>query len=602
MKDSISSQSMDGQGNEAIHAKPTRRICLFAGYSPDGRIHDYVLYYVSQLAELSDVHYFADCDLNDGELEKLAPYVRSAVGFRHEEYDFGSWQRLIESIGWSSIMAYDELVICNDSCYGPIFPLGEVFGKMGSEKVDFWGMTESPELLTTHLQSYFLVFGSRILNSDILRFFFSGVRRQREYWNYVVKYELAITRMLANEGYKFASYLQVETEINATTFPMTLVRDFRFPFIKIKSFTTPETNLNEPIDGLELLLEQRTSYDVSMIRAHLEVVAPNFESRIVRRLDGVPTPPNPAKPVRILIHLHLEHLEETPYFISKLIHIRAEFDLYVTVLRIESLAAAQISSFDERATIIELPNGCDDVVAFLHVIELADLQNYEYVLKLHSMGIRFDQGKLEDCDLYAYGWRNTLVEALLESEAVFHRHLAGMKGNLKKGMTASSQLLSAEMREATEEKKSLVEAWTQEMSLRPAAESSPIVIGRMFLMRASLCSPLLSLDYRKIESARSEGWLAAETLEHAFEKIFALLLDHGNATVGRPDIRTGPDPAKPSAVHSSAVSRRPGKLLHHLQFRYLQLGKWIGIYDKEQHKRLRQMLKLEMQKPDESPP
>jgi lipopolysaccharide biosynthesis protein len=383
---------------------------------------------------------------------------------------------------------------------------------------------------------------------------------------------------------------------------MTLVRDFHFPFIKIKSFTTPETNLNEPVDGLEVLLEQKTAYDVSLVRSHLKVVAPDFESRITRRFDGVPTPPNPTKPVRILVHLHLEHLEETPYFVSKLIHIRTEFDLYVTVLRLDPLVSAQIMSFDQGATIIELPDVGDDVLAFLHVIKLADLNNYGYVIKMHSTGIRFDHGKLADCDLYAYGWRNALVDALLESEALFQRHLAEMNGNPRTGMTASPLLLSAEMREATEEKKSLVSAWTREMSLRPAAETSPVVIGRMFLMRAPLCSPLLSLDSRKIELARSEGRLAAETLEHAFEKILALLLDHGNATVGKPNIRTGPDPIKQPAEHSRAVSRRPGKLRHCLQFRYLKFGQRIGIYDKEQYKSLRRILKLEILEPDEGPP
>jgi len=593
---------MDTRRNTPIHSTPRRRICLFAGYSADGYIHDYVVYYISQLAKISEVHYLADCEMREGQLEKLAPYVISAKGYRHEKYDFGSWQELIHHIGWNTIEDFDELILCNDSCYGPLYPLDSVFETMESKNVDFWGMTESSELLTRHLQTYFVVFGKKIVCSELLKHFFSEVRKQQEFWDYVVKYEIFITQMLVNQGYKFEAFLKAKSEINTTTFPKSIIRDFDFPFIKIKSFTAPETNLNELVGGLESLVGADKSYDTSLIRAHLESVAPDYEARISQRFAGAPVIPVPTRPLKILVHLHLEHPEEAAYFISRLANICCDFDLYVTAPQMNALTTAQFKSFDDRTTLIELPHVGNEALAFLHVIHLARLDEYDHFLKMHSMGIRFDHQKLLGANLYAYGWRNTLVETLLESEAAFRRHLVELDGNRKTGMIASTLLLAPSTREASEDKDHLVETWAQAMKLKPKLDPAPIVAGRMFLMRTSLCLPLRSLDLPGIEREFNEGRLTAETLEHALEKILALLLDHGHATVlnaGSPDTVETPG----TVTERTGIMAMPkSKLQLYLHLGYVKIGKWARIYDKEQYRlmksAIRKMIKSSGGNPD----
>lgn len=582
------SQSILGS-TQILPAK--RRICFFAGFNADGIIHEYVVYYISQLADICDVHYLADCEMGDGQLEKLAPYVKSARGYRHEKYDFGSWQELASQMGWSSIETYDELILCNDSCYGPLSPLSRLFETMESKDIDFWGMTESSELLTRHLQSYFLVFRNNVIRSGILKQFFSGVRKQQIFWNYVVKYEIFITQMLVNAGFKFEAYLKTKSAINATTFPMTIVGGFNFPFIKIKSFTNPETNLNEPIDGLELLLQAETSYDTSLIRAHLDATAPNYKARINQRFAGAPVIPMPTKPEKILVHLHLGHPEEVPYFISRLVNICSDFDLYVTTTRIDELTENLCKSFDNGATIIELPYAGNDVIAFLHVINLVSLDDYDHVLKLHSMGIIFEHKNLLGANLYAYGWRNALVEPLLESEPAFRRHLTELSANRGTGMIASSLLLSCTMRETSADKQLLAETWTQQMRLKLRHDPAPLVAGRMFLMRAALCTPLCFLDLPGIERDFKEGRLAGVTIEHVMEKIFALLLDHGNATL--PDaVVQMPLENYARLTKQVADTEPPGNRFRcYLQHRYLKAGKHLGIFTKAQYKSMKLTLR-----------
>ena len=81
-----------------------RRVCLFAGYDGDGLIDDTVVTYVRELSRFADVYYLADCHLEAGELDKLAPYTRGRWTIRHGRYDFGSYSMLARDlVGWDTI-------------------------------------------------------------------------------------------------------------------------------------------------------------------------------------------------------------------------------------------------------------------------------------------------------------------------------------------------------------------------------------------------------------------------------------------------------------------------------------------------------------------
>src|SRR5690606_24255813 len=101
---------LPGSGHRHQQEQPVRRVCLFAGYDADGLVDDYVLDYVRELARFADVYYLADCDMQPGQLERLAPYVRGAWAYRHGKYDFGSYSELVARLGWDAIAGYDELL------------------------------------------------------------------------------------------------------------------------------------------------------------------------------------------------------------------------------------------------------------------------------------------------------------------------------------------------------------------------------------------------------------------------------------------------------------------------------------------------------------
>ena len=94
-----------------------------------------------ELSRFADVYYLADCPLEAGELDKLAPYTKGRWAIRHGRYDFGSYSMLARDlVGWDVIETYDELMLANDSCYlvQPVRPRSS--RRWTRTPGDWWGL------------------------------------------------------------------------------------------------------------------------------------------------------------------------------------------------------------------------------------------------------------------------------------------------------------------------------------------------------------------------------------------------------------------------------------------------------------------------------
>ena len=69
----------------------------------------------------------------------------------------------------------DDLVVINDSSYGPLYPFAESFEKMAARNCDFWGYTGYNAFGNVHISSYFYYFRRRVVDSCAVDEFLSGV-------------------------------------------------------------------------------------------------------------------------------------------------------------------------------------------------------------------------------------------------------------------------------------------------------------------------------------------------------------------------------------------------------------------------------------------
>lgn len=220
------------------------RIAVFASYDSKGCIAPYVVYYLKGLKTVADqIVFIADNDVKTSELDKIKDLVVYSQCKHHGCYDFGSYRRGYEWAEESGLLKdADELIFCNDSCYGPIYPFKDVFAKMEKKDCDFWGMTESYQI-RHHLQSYFMVFKQKVFSSESFRSFVLSLERQENFWGYVENYETRLTEYLSEVGFKFSSFCPYELVannkkkelINPCVYPVTLL-SIGIPLVKRKVF------------------------------------------------------------------------------------------------------------------------------------------------------------------------------------------------------------------------------------------------------------------------------------------------------------------------------------------------------------------------------
>lgn len=245
----------------------THRISLVAGYDDRGLIHDYTIFLLESLSKISDVYYMAAADMPDNELAKLHGIVKWAGACRHERYDFGSWALLIEKLGWDAISHYDELLLINDSIYGPMFDLAPICNAMTVSNCDFWGMTASRQI-RFHLQSYFLAFKQPVIADQVFRDFWKNIEKQENHQQIVIKYEIGLSKILTRRGYKNQAVISSPAHLNPTSYPIKLL-SLNVPFVKVKCFKAPHENLREEFGALESTIKQVSGYDFSLIEQHL---------------------------------------------------------------------------------------------------------------------------------------------------------------------------------------------------------------------------------------------------------------------------------------------------------------------------------------------
>ena len=182
-----------------------KRACVFAHFDKHNSVDEYVYYYLKKLQNITDKIIFvtvSDILIEDVKILKalnIEVIKRENVG-----YDFYSYKMGIDSL---NLELYDELIICNDSVYGPIVPLEEVFSEMINQKCDFWGITASKSI-AYHVQSYFMVYKKNLLQSVEFLEFWKNVKVLEKKIDIVRDYEVGSSIFFFKHGYVSKTYIE----------------------------------------------------------------------------------------------------------------------------------------------------------------------------------------------------------------------------------------------------------------------------------------------------------------------------------------------------------------------------------------------------------
>ena len=262
-----------------------KRVAIYTFWERQGIVRDYVFYYLDALKTVSErvIVVVNGTICEDNRLQLIERGIEVLVR-ENEGLDFSAWKYALETITYERLSDYDELILCNCSVYGPVYPFGEMFDRMAQDDCDFWGITCVPEdreaflikddkssYIKEHLQSYFLVFRKQVLVSQAFFAWWKDLKQSRSFWEEVAEHEMKFTPYLQAHGFKKSSLYQSVWKWNPTLYEPLAMLKVRVPFVKRKLFSIHHNKLIDKIsiDTLSFV-DEKSPYDVNLIYEDLK--------------------------------------------------------------------------------------------------------------------------------------------------------------------------------------------------------------------------------------------------------------------------------------------------------------------------------------------
>ena len=267
-----------------VRSKEMNRIGIFVFYDKDGVVDDCVCYLLDSLKNiLRDLIIVSNGSLSDEGIEKFHRYTKR-IFFREDKgFDLGACKdvfcKFLENEKWEQ---WDEVVILNDTFYGPFFDWKIVFEYMEKKNIDFWALDEENKKiekdkeLTRWIIPYFYVVRKSIIKNNVFKSFWEKIDCE------VVEYgkgygtslfqEYELTRFLKQRNFRYTTwlvendgckYLDIATKGDHNTmFSYELLKYCKFPIIRKKALSI----FFYPVSVKALdYIDKHTDYDIGLI-------------------------------------------------------------------------------------------------------------------------------------------------------------------------------------------------------------------------------------------------------------------------------------------------------------------------------------------------
>ena len=249
--------------------KSKNKIAIFSHFSANNIIDDYVVYYLKKLSKLAEVIFVSTAEgLAEEELKKIKSYCIRIIIKKNYGYDFGAWKTGLLELG-DSLEKYENLILCNDSVFGPFYNLETIFNQMKEESYNIWGLSDNFEI-DFHLQSFFVVYSRKAFTHNVFKDIWDHFKIFVDKQTLIENCEIGFSRRFQQAGLKFGSYCRAKdfsSHLNITHYYWrNMILKKHYPFIKKELLR--DNPMHVDISGWEEVVEN-TGYPVEYIRNHL---------------------------------------------------------------------------------------------------------------------------------------------------------------------------------------------------------------------------------------------------------------------------------------------------------------------------------------------
>lgn len=220
-----------------------KRLGIYSFYDTDGIADSGDIYYLESMNKILDhVIIVVNGKMSLETKRKFYSVTNDVVVRENKGFDAGGFRQILLSLfDGNELNKYEELVLFNNTMFGPVYPLEDVFKKMKGRNIDFWGMTLNKSSdFPDHIQSYFLSFNKKVFQSECFISFWKNLNMNFTSINYLIsEYEVVLTSFLKDNGFRYDVVLSGEgCYIYLEPFE-TLCK--RMPLIKKKIFRPDES-------------------------------------------------------------------------------------------------------------------------------------------------------------------------------------------------------------------------------------------------------------------------------------------------------------------------------------------------------------------------
>jgi lipopolysaccharide biosynthesis protein len=267
-----------------------RTLVLFAHFDPHGIVDPYVAYYLNALHGLGATIVFVSGSptLTPESVAGIRAFC-AGIYTRHTlSLDFGSWHLawcILRQRGWS-LDHFDRFVIANDSVFGPLFPIEEMWSSF--HDADMYGAIENSQMIP-HLQSFFLTWDLNARTRPFLNEFWNNFQYVVHKTTLIWRYEVGLSKHARQAGLRIKPFVSAATirtaygsssahlwasrcsgRYNGTLFFWDgLIEDFRFPFLKT-ALARRADRWRVSIPHLRDVIEQHTPYPYGLIESNAQ--------------------------------------------------------------------------------------------------------------------------------------------------------------------------------------------------------------------------------------------------------------------------------------------------------------------------------------------
>lgn len=272
--------------DKTLTSGTTNRLAIFCFYDAQGHADDYVRVFLEGLMpSIRRLVVVSNGKIDDESRAMFEGFTPFVIERENEGLDTAAYRQVLLQVGWDQLVKFDEVICCNDTCFGPVHPFEDVFDEMNKRPVDFWGITSyaatvlpSGEEIPEHVQAYWHVYRPSLIAAPCFQRYWETLRLTNDYGENTHRHEITFTKYFQDLGFYWDTFVPRDKYAGMTPYPLLdmpiqVMRDDHCPVLKKRVF---ETGLVMSLEhtagqGARQALDyvaSSTNYDTSLIWHH----------------------------------------------------------------------------------------------------------------------------------------------------------------------------------------------------------------------------------------------------------------------------------------------------------------------------------------------